>query len=127
MRRASATVHAITTIQPVALQPGSPKETWLACTSQYEGKPSATTCMKPCSATGNHVPLTRASSDTIPPVAGPIESTVMRWPSRIPRAANGASPMSMSAVICAHSPTGRLTPVKSPHANNSAIEHAAIA
>ena len=83
--------------------------------------------MNPCSATGNHVPLTIASSDTMPPVAGPIESTVMMCPRKIPSAAKGASPMSKRAVICAHSPMGRSTPIANPNAKSSTIVVAASA
>ena len=39
------------------------------------------------------------SSAVSPPTAGPSESTVSRWPSRIPSAANGNSPTRRSAII----------------------------
>ncbi len=45
-------------------------------------------CTIPC-VIGNQVPLASASSETRPPVAGPIESAVSRCPSRMPSAPNG--------------------------------------
>ena len=44
--------------------------------------------------TGNQVPLMTASSETIPPVAGPTLSTVSTWPRATPSAPNGSSAIS---------------------------------
>ena len=59
--------------------------TWPAWTSQYEGSASPIFFITP-PVIGNQVPPRSASSAVAPPITGPIESGVSRWPNTIPSA-----------------------------------------
>ena len=83
-------------IQPRALHPCPLSATWLAWTSHHEGRNCPSVCRNPL-VTGNHVPPRKARIETPPPIAGPTESVVTRWPMKIPSAANGSRPIRISA------------------------------
>ena len=78
--------------RPQRLHASPPRPTCPACTSQYDGRHVRQAARsKPLPAIGPHAPPSKANSDVTPPSAGPIESTVSRWPSRMPSPANGIS------------------------------------
>jgi hypothetical protein len=83
------TVHTASTIHAFAGQASPPTDVPPACTSQYDGSSSTTECSHPCWASGPQAPPSRANSAVIPPIAGPMESTVSRWPMTMPMTAKG--------------------------------------
>ena len=79
-------------------------------------------CRKPCD-DGNQVPLTSASSETTPPMAGPMESTVSRCPSTMPERRERQQRHQRSGRSSrATRPAARLTPSEAP----GDVEQAAI-
>ena len=103
------------TTQPVVVQPWPPSATWPAWTSQYDGSASPIFVIV-LPVIGNQVPPRIANTAVAPPIAGPIESGVSRWPKTMPSAANGRSPTRIRPVIRAHSCAERLTPSVRPAA-----------
>jgi hypothetical protein len=75
------------------------------------------------SCNGYQVPPSSANSAVMPPIAGPIESTLMRWPTKIPIGTNGIRPTRISAVISTQRPADRRTPsaVPATHSTRSVI------
>src|SRR5450631_4591698 len=93
-------VQIATMIQPLASQPGAPTRVRPAATNQYVGVASETLCSTPLvPPTGPQAPPRNARIETPPPMTGPIESGVNRWPTRIPSAAKGIRPTITSPVI----------------------------
>src|SRR5689334_15909801 len=63
---------------------GAPRPARLAWTTQYDGSSLAKSSMKPPPVSGYQLPPRNANSAVMPPIAGPTESAVSRWPIRNP-------------------------------------------